>query len=117
MTYTIHIGERDHNGWLPERAREDTRPAACARAKELLTALPFFGAEVRRDRRLVDSFVKRHPDDKGVGIPRGERRYYAGIRHAYSAPIRDVGLSRRDHPLGSAELVIGVTDMVSASEA
>ena len=89
MNYTVHIGERDHAGWLPEVAHEPTRPEACARARELLAQLPFFGAEVRYRRRLVDSFVKRRPNDPGIGLPAGRRLYFNGIRHVFSDRVRN----------------------------
>ncbi|HXA27634.1 MAG TPA: hypothetical protein VN193_02710 [Candidatus Angelobacter sp.] len=94
MTYTIHLGTRDDAGWLPEVAQEPTRPQACARAKALLAAGPHYGAEVRHRRRLVDSFVKRHPSDTGVGIPAGRRRYFGGIWHAFSTPVRSIDAER-----------------------
>jgi hypothetical protein len=95
VTYTIHIGTRDDAGWLPEVAQEATRSLACARAKDMLAASPHFGAEVRYRLRLVDSFAKRQPGDTGVGIPAGQRRYFRGIRHVFSAPVRSVDAGRQ----------------------
>jgi len=102
VIYTIHIGQRDHTGWLPQVAYEETRALASARARELLAQMPFFGAEIRCRRRLIECYVKRHPDDTGVGLPARRRLYFDGIRRLYAAP------TPRN---GSTPAVEGMTDV------